>query len=85
MKIVIGNSANRFYKVDGWTKELVAKMLVSNNLNKVIFRPDNHGEQYDYYAVYDLHEAFLMSEINKHSFESNFGADFAENNLTINK
>lgn len=85
MKIVIGNSANRFYKVDGWTKELVSNMLVSNNLDKVIFRPDDHGEQYDYFAVYDLHEAFLMSEISKHDFESNFNVKFENHNLTMDK
>lgn len=38
MNIVSANLVDRFYVVDGWTREGVAKLLVSEDIKKVIPR-----------------------------------------------
>ena len=84
MRIRGASLVNRFYIEDGWTKQLVADLMVEPNVDKVILRYDTKEVKNDskpiYYAVYDLSIVFDREKVEQHEYESFMGNIFEENN-----
>lgn len=69
MKIEVASLTLRFYKLDGWTRAKVEKLLVDKN-TQITYREDVSFPSLSYYAVYEKsgHKVFKKSEIMKHKF-----------------
>jgi len=87
MKISVASLTLRFYKVNGWTKAKIRKLLIDPTM-KITYRKDKSSKGHkellgdlSYYAVYGIepnktdHKIFKKSKIDKHLLEDrqNFG------------
>ena len=84
MKITGASLVNRFYIKDGWTKELVADLMLTPDIDRVILRYDTKEVKNDskpiYYAVYDLSVVFDREKAEQHEYKPFMSNIFEENN-----
>jgi hypothetical protein len=78
MKITVASLTLRFYHCDGWSKDLVKKLLVDQTM-EITERLDVLFPELKYYACYDNNGSRVFSKlIYQHEFDDhqNFGFSY---------